>query len=352
MVSVGDRSLPHGATGMSVLEPRRTALFLKPLVDVLDELEADADALLSRHELSRKDIGEASRWLPVSVVFDLFRQAERITSDPTVGVRAGLLVPAGVLYEHVVRTAATLGQAMVSAAETSRLVDDTFRPSMRIEQDRAVLEYLRYEDEPDALAEFALVALCTIGRHVTGKYLTPDRIAFRRRSGADPKRFARILGYEPVFGAAVDALEFPAALLALPIKAADAELEKTLNRHAQELLARLPDTQACSDKVRELIAAELRGGNPSIAWIADKLQVSPRTLRRRLLDEQTTFQALLDDLRRNLADRYLQEDVTVSEVSLLLGFSHRCVFIRAFRRWYGTSPETRKKHKRRKPRAG
>lgn len=73
---------------MTVAEPRRTALMLIPLVDSLDEVDADADALLQGHGLDREKIRDFALRLPSSTVWNLFRGAEAMTADPTIG--AGL----------------------------------------------------------------------------------------------------------------------------------------------------------------------------------------------------------------------------------------------------------------------
>ena len=67
--------------------------------------------------------------------------------------------------------------------------------------------------------------------------------------------------------------------------------------------------------------------------------MSDRTLRRRLKDEGTTFDALLDELRRAMTQHYLEyPDMSLEQIALMVGYSEASAFRRAFRRWYGTSP--------------
>jgi AraC-like DNA-binding protein len=69
--------------------------------------------------------------------------------------------------------------------------------------------------------------------------------------------------------------------------------------------------------------------------------MSPRTLQRRLHEENTSHQQLLDELRRELAQRYLREPtIAIGETAFLLGFSEPSAFHRAFKRWTGTTPGT------------
>ncbi len=95
------------------------------------------------------------------------------------------------------------------------------------------------------------------------------------------------------------------------------------------------------DKVEALVRAELQGGSPMLENVAAQLGLHSRALTRRLRSEGTTYSALLDRLRRDLAEHYLSEPhVSVTDVAFLLGFSDASAFNKASRRWFGTSPLT------------
>ena len=79
-------------------------------------------------------------------------------------------------------------------------------------------------------------------------------------------------------------------------------------------------------------------GDP--AALAEALHVSERTLQRRLQEEGSSFQQLLDDTRRDLAVQHLaQPDLAPLEIAYLLGFADPSNFYRAFKRWYGVAPD-------------
>jgi AraC-like DNA-binding protein len=78
---------------------------------------------------------------------------------------------------------------------------------------------------------------------------------------------------------------------------------------------------------------------PDIERIARRLAMTPRTLQRRLRQEETSFAAVLEELRRDMAPSLLREGrMSVSEVAFLLGYEDPSSFQRAFRRWFGVSP--------------
>ncbi|KIG13523.1 Transcriptional regulator, AraC family protein [Enhygromyxa salina] len=85
---------------------------------------------------------------------------------------------------------------------------------------------------------------------------------------------------------------------------------------------------------------ELPDREPTVAVIADKLHMSGRSLQRRLHQEGTSFTAVLTDLRRDRALRYLKDRrISISEVAFLLGYLDVSAFHRSFKRWTGTTPQ-------------
>jgi AraC-like DNA-binding protein len=118
----------------------------------------------------------------------------------------------------------------------------------------------------------------------------------------------------------------------------DPALKQWLERLATEMLERLPQIDSFTSHVRQLLAAELRGGDPGIEHLARKLHTTSRTLRRRLEDVGATHRQLLDELRKELAFQYLAENsIATTEVAFLLGYSTARPFHRAFRRWASMS---------------
>jgi AraC-like DNA-binding protein len=84
----------------------------------------------------------------------------------------------------------------------------------------------------------------------------------------------------------------------------------------------------------------LNAGHPSLERVAEHLGLSARTLQRKLQDLGTTHNELVDQIRHELATRYLAEkEMAICEVAYLLGFSEPSSFHRAFKRWTGTTPK-------------
>jgi AraC-like DNA-binding protein len=105
------------------------------------------------------------------------------------------------------------------------------------------------------------------------------------------------------------------------------------------MLSRLANATPRSRQVAELLARNLKGTVPQLSEIARELAMSDRNLQRALRSDGTTFQRLLDQVRRDLAISHLANPSTsTGQVGFLLGFSEPSAFHRAFRRWTGKAP--------------
>jgi AraC-like DNA-binding protein len=117
-------------------------------------------------------------------------------------------------------------------------------------------------------------------------------------------------------------------------------LRQVLERQAEDILARLPSRTGLALDVQRALTKRVAGGDTRIGALAHELAMSGRTLQRRLAGEGVSYQELLDDARKEAAGRYLHESaLAIGEVAYLVGYSEPAPFHRAFKRWYGTTPE-------------
>jgi AraC-like DNA-binding protein len=141
------------------------------------------------------------------------------------------------------------------------------------------------------------------------------------------------------FGADADRLRFSADEWRAPLETSDPTLAQVLEARARiRLEAATGYASAIGGELRRAILGELAEGAP-ISNVARALHVSVRSLQRTLADAGTSYRAVLDTVRRDLARDYLADAaVSICEVALLLGFSDQRSFHRAFERWTGESP--------------
>jgi AraC-like DNA-binding protein len=149
----------------------------------------------------------------------------------------------------------------------------------------------------------------------------------------------RHFGCEVRFDAPADLLVLDATALAEPFVTHNAELLEVITPGLEAALNESGHARTLADDVRTALSQRICGERPAVEKVAKALGMSPRTLQRRLEELGTTYQRLLDDVRRRSARRLLTNtDLDSGEVAFLLGFEELNSFTRAFHGWEGTTP--------------
>jgi AraC-like DNA-binding protein len=188
--------------------------------------------------------------------------------------------------------------------------------------------------------EFFVTTIIRLCRQLVAWRLNPIRVKLAHRRTEVPADMATCFGCEFVFGSEIDEIEYPASCSRLPIASADGYLNRLLIKYCEGTLSsRRLKTRSWRLAVENTLAPLLPHGQGRLSEVAARLGVSIRTLERRLAAEGASFLDVLDDLRFELAKRYLQEpNLPISEIAWLLGYADPSAFTHSFRRWAGRPP--------------
>ena len=300
--------------------------------------------ILEKLGLDPDEIGVTDGRLPLEREDALWEALADAAGDPCFGLHAWEVVATGDMgvIGYAIRSAPTPRAALETVIRYNRLIHDVATYTLEEEGDEARLLH-RFRGDPRGAsrhaADFVVRSAVAILDLVTPGPFRPREVWLQHPAPASLEPFRSLLGVVPRFEQPCNAVVFDAALLDQEAPGADPGLNAVLRAHAEELLSRLPATTGLVARCRELLAEALCGGDPSVEALAARLHMSPRTLQRRLRQEGLTHSALVEQLRRGLAERYLSErEVSVAEVAWLLGYSEPSAFHRAFRRWTGRTP--------------
>jgi AraC-like DNA-binding protein len=283
--------------------------------------------------------------MPFAQLVVLYEKAAALTGDENFGLHIGESVDLSSfdVVGYCALNSSTLGAAFARVARYHSIWTDGALFTLETADDTSAIVY-RYSD-PSILehrqdSEMTLATVTTLCRNIATPGFTPAAVEFQHAAPADLTEHERLFNCPVKFGAPTNRLSFPSNFLSLPIAKADASLCALLDRHAEELLAKYPPRDSLIDRVRNVIANEFRGGEPSLERIADRLGLTARTLQRKLQELGTSYNDVLDQMRRQLAERYMREpQMAICEVAYLLGFSESSSFHRAFKRWTGVTPK-------------
>jgi AraC-like DNA-binding protein len=282
--------------------------------------------------------------VPARVALRLWETLPQLTQRESFGLWLAELTGAAPLTaaSWFILSSPTLGAGLERAVRFQRLLHDHAASELTPSAAGVVYSH-RIGDgsfrAPRHAIEFGFAQIVHLLRRASGQPVSPSGVEFQHAAPADATQHTRLFGAEVRFNAEADRLHFSRALCDLPSLSADPALEELVMAHARTQLARLSDDQSLSSRVRRALTARLPGTLLGIDEVAASLSLSKRTLQRRLRDQGTSFDALADATRRQLAERYLGEHrFSVQETAFLLGYSDVSAFHRAFSRWTGTSP--------------
>jgi AraC-like DNA-binding protein len=283
---------------------------------------------------------------------ELWDQAMRLVQDPgfAIHVGSGFDLEALEAFGFLAISCETLRDAYERTVRFRALYNAGSRWDLEFGETRMRMVWTPWsvkgqsEIAKRSVNEYEIAEMLASIRKMTQKRLVPDRIAFRHRAPADVAVHRELLGRAPEFGADFDGFEADIAWLAEPIRTKNARLCEYFDRQCQLVEAAFARDPPFTAQVRQRLTKSMNGPLPDMSAVARALAVSQRSLHRRLGDEGTRFNDLLDEVRKEFAERYLtRPNLNVGEIAYLIGFHDSSAFFKAFRRWTGTTPSDYRK---------
>jgi AraC-like DNA-binding protein len=308
----------------------------------LEQLGIPASTVLRRAGLPQGCIDQPRVLLKTDELFALWRAVGEASTDPAIGLLLGT--------ETKTERFHPIGLAALSTENFGAAIDQMARYKQltcpeEIRQEKDDEEWsiqfrwlLADEVEPPVLIDCCFAWVLSLARHGTGTRISPLRVEFVQPR-AHAKTVERHFGCPVVCGAPRNAIVFRASDAQRPFVTRNAELLAMLAPQFEEELKQENGDESFVERVRVAVQQKLTGRRPTIEDVADTLHISSRTIQRRLQDEGSSFQRVLEEARRQLARHYLNNSVLeLNEAAYLLGYEDGNSFVRAFRTWEGIPP--------------
>jgi AraC-like DNA-binding protein len=330
---------------------RKATIAASIVTDMLDYLGRRAvvvEEVARAIDLDVVALGKPDQRVPGSCVERLWEEAERRTSDPCVGLHMGESYLPGALniLGYVVLSCRSAADVLDRLARYAAILNDGLRVTVAREGDESVCRFAAVEGLNNYLTRaprHAIEAMCagvTVTlRNITGHAIEPRTIAFCHSAPSDVGEHRRVFGRAAQFDAAENLLAFLTSDLDAAVRSSNPELLEVFERHANAIIDELDEHGPVSRRIVRLLSERVKGIAPTLDDVASELAMSIRSVQRSLRAEGTSYQLLLDDVRRELAVRHLAvRGTSAAEVAFLTGFSEPSAFSRAFRRWTGMTP--------------
>ncbi|MEO5586991.1 MAG: AraC family transcriptional regulator ligand-binding domain-containing protein [Novosphingobium sp.] len=329
---------PHSDPGSF---EKLNAPLLSHFAGLVTELGGAPGALLAAAQISDSDFADPTYRQAIV----LLEAAARALECPDFGMRLATRQRGGSVFGPlgvVMSNSRTFGEALTFACAHSNAHSRAARVWQRGVSDEGDV-FAGHElllpgisHRAQAIEQILLIGHLEV-MEMTGGYARARRVHFRHEPVAPRSLYRRYFGCEVRFGEPADGMVFSPADLACPILGPSSRVHRDMAAYVERNFPseRLP----FHAEVRGLIVRRLGLGRSSSAEVARAMDLHVRTLRRRLAQEGSSFQAVKDEVRRDLTLYYLDQTMLdFRTISDRLGFAEQSVFSRSCRRWFGKSP--------------
>ena len=324
-------------------ERTTSASWAMGIVKALEMDGLDCRALFKQLGLDYADLSNPDARFAQDAMTRLWQRAVALSGNPAIGLNMGKVArPASFhVAGYALMSSNTLAEGFRRLVRYQRIIAESADLSFRLLPEGYALILTVHGDHLPPTrqsAEASLASALALCGWLTGRTLQPRKVLLQGDQPADLAPYKQAFHAPLQFNAPYDALIFEQVDMDAPLPTANEAMAVLHDRFAGEYLARFSESRV-THNARQVLCRLLPQGEPKREVVAQTLHLSQRTLQRRLQEEGTSFQTLLDDTRRELAEQYLaQPGMNLLEIAYLLGFADPSNFFRAFRRWFDATP--------------
>ena len=331
------RTPPHLPSG-----PLISGAWFQWVVRCLDAVDVPLDRICEELDLDLATMSDPDGHVDRDTATRVWREAAKLSSDPLLGLHAAEHFQLGLnsLLAHLMVSSANVEEALHVLARYQSLV--TAGPvvsvdprdegtAIVVEMVEGRLPFLRHQ------LEFVFGVIARMVRTVAGPDAEIAAVRFKHSAGDAPAAYRASLGCRVEFDARENSLILPRATLDRPSPQHSPIVVRKLKGMAEEELENRADV-GLSHLVEVVVRHRLRAGEAHktrLGDVARELHLSERSLQRRLAEESLTYAAILDAVRRDVAEQLLEGGASRERVAARVGFSNTTTFSRALRRWRG-----------------
>jgi AraC-like DNA-binding protein len=302
-----------------------------------------SDELLEGSGISTSDLADPRKLITAVQEISLIRRFLRIVKIPWIGLEVGReyqFVDNGILG-FAVMCCETWSEALTLAFSYTPLTGTYFQYEMRrtgSEGQVSLHELANLGEIGPAVCEANVASIHAMASLAAGTPHVYKEVQFSYPKPEYAARYEAVLHCPVRFDAPEHRILYDGKILDIPLKLANPLMKSALEKECAQLSLRLTEHETLSSRIRQEL---LLGCDefPTLNQLARRISISPRTIRRRLGEEKTSYMGILTDIRREKASELLRSTgLSMENVADRLGFNDVSSFFRAFKAWEGCTP--------------
>ena len=281
--------------------------------------------------------------LPVQYVNNLIQNLRHTIPDPDLGLHIGEHFRFTMDIIHFITfNSPTLKEALENNFRYANLAHDLCKPTLSIQENSAIItltEMIQDLAEYRTVVEAHLSYFYMLILHLTGRRIMLDGVHFIHPAPPDIKEHQRIFNTSVQFDQKDNKIFFHKKYLDTPLIHANPGLLKSFEHLAKNVQKELNRHDTFSAQVEKVIMKALFTGRADVNRVSQTLGITTRSLQKRLKNEGTKYQELLEKVKKERAEYFLEQtDMSMINITFLLGYSEQSAFNRAFKKWTGLTP--------------
>lgn len=332
--------------------------YLALMIRLCQERNISSEALLKDTGIDSEILESGHDFVNGEQYYKVLQNASALLGDPTFGLYYGArtsITSHGILG-FAFMSSKTLRDALLLITKYHRTLFTLMELQFQEEQQNAFLRIhftSNFKAYENVIAEGIIAGFYTIFKSVFNQDINrenefysnflknPAKVHFKQEEPEYSDFFYKILGKNVEFSKEYNQIVIPSSLLDYQLPESDPNTAKMAEKICQDILLSLEQRETYPEKVRKIIFANKEDSLPTFDQVAEILHLHPRTLGRRLKQYNTSYQVILDDVRKELALDYLaNSEVLIDDIAYSLRFNDASSFYRAFKKWTGRTPRS------------
>lgn len=309
---------------------------------------ADLGDVCSQLGLNTAELSSSENRANFDVATGAWEVALVATRDPLLGLHLGEETGPMILglVGHLMQSSATLRDAFAQVVAYNTVVTNMFHYHMVEEKERTLLYYEPLAHwrsvSPDGArqaTEQAMAGTLSVFEMLSGKRINPEQATFSFQRGGLLAEYERVFRCPLRFKEDHNMLSFSRTQMATPVTSYDQSLFSVFDELLLKKSRQVREAKTITQQISDLVFIEFKGHVPPIEILASRLNMTVRSLQRRIEDEKTSYRILTSQLRMEIAQQMLKERrAKVNDVARHLGYSDASSFRRAYKAWTSTTP--------------
>jgi len=308
------------------------------------------DTLCQLSGISPEEISDSENMVEWEKAALIWVPLLKLSGDPLIGLHVGMGVNTLLqgMVGFLIQSSKNLDQSLQLLCRYGHMTSPMVEYRYTVNEE-AILEitqnklWLMKHPEPARHAnDFLLAAIVNTSHTLSGKHIVPLRIelAYEMREISEYRKF---FGCEVLFNKDTNRIVLSKEAVSTPILTSDQSMFQLFNSIVANKDALL-ETNSTAENLKQVLFMQFRGRIPTIEEAASALNMTPRNLQRRLLQEQTTFREIAGEIRKEIAIQLMENPaIKISEIADILGYSDLTAFRKAFKSWTNATPRAIRK---------